>query len=145
MTAVLRPDGTTVLTICRTCRPEGCPADELPGTDLGRAAAEAVRRLGGGVEVRSIACLSACGRSCAASVAAPGKFSYVIGNLSPQDADDIAAFALAHAAAPDGVPPWRARPEKVRKNTLARVPPPGTEHTLVEEISAAVDDVQERA
>lgn len=145
MTERICPTGATVLTVCRTCRPDGAAAEDRPGERLGQAAERAVARLGGGVEVRAIACLSACGRSCAASVAAPGKFAYVIGGLAPEDAEDLAAFALAHAAAEDGVPAWRARPEKIRKNTVARVPPPGAEHALVEPVSAAVDEVQEGA
>ncbi|QZO02540.1 DUF1636 domain-containing protein [Chenggangzhangella methanolivorans] len=136
----------TVVAVCRTCKPEGDVAAEPPGARLGRATVAAVERLAGPdsvVEVRAIACLSACGRSCAASVAAPGKFSYVVGGLVPEDAEDLARFALAHADAPDGIPPWRTRPEKIRKNTVARVPPPGAEHALVEDISVAVEDVQE--
>lgn len=132
----------TTLAVCRTCRPEGVPAEaEPPGAALGRAAADALRRLDAGaqVEIRAIACLSACGRACSASVSAPGKFAYVIGGLGPEDADDLAAFARAHADAADGVPPWRARPEKIRKNTVARVPPPGLEHPLVEDVREAED------
>lgn len=139
--------GPTTLTICRTCRPEGSsPEGEPPGATLGRAAAAALRRQdeAGAVEIRSIACLSACGRACSAAVAAPGKFAYVIGGLLPDDADDLAAFALRHSEAPDGVPPWRARPEKIRKNTVARVPPPGKEHALIEEIAEPEDVIPRR-
>ncbi|RXF74001.1 DUF1636 domain-containing protein [Hansschlegelia zhihuaiae] len=137
----------TTLTICRTCRPEGGPSEaEPPGAALGRAAAEAARRLGpeAGVEVRAIPCLSACGRACSASVSAPEKFSYVIGGLAPEDAGDLVAFARAHAESADGVPPWRARPEKVRKNTVARVPPAGCDHALVEEVREAEDVIPGR-
>lgn len=125
------------VTICRTCRPDGAPADQPPpGEVLGRAVAAAIARLGAAerVEVRAIACLSACKRACSVSVAAPGKFSYVVGDLAPEDAEAIATFAALHAESPDGVPPWRSRPEKVRKCTVARVPPAGAEHQLVEEI-----------
>ncbi|MFD1333416.1 DUF1636 family protein, partial [Methylopila musalis] len=100
------------------------------GARLARATARALD--GAEVEVNAIACLSACSRGCAATVAADGKFAYVIGGLTAEDAADLAAFALAHAASVDGVPPWRARPEKVRKNTIARLPPPGVAHALVE-------------
>lgn len=127
-------EAKTALTICRTCRPEGSDATGIPaGAELGRRAALALKRAGAEqVELRVIACLSACRQSCAASVAAPGKFAYVVGGLSPEDAETLVTFAALHAEAPDGVPPWRARPEKVRKNTIARVPPPG--HNLVEDI-----------
>jgi predicted metal-binding protein len=142
-----RGRSATTLTVCRTCRPEGCAADaEPPGAALGRAAAEAVRRLGpdAQIEVRAIPCLSACGRACSASISAAEKFSYVIGGLTPEDAGDLVAFARAHAESSDGVPPWRARPEKIRKNTVARVPPAGCGHALVEEIREAEDVIPGR-
>ncbi|MDR4306402.1 DUF1636 domain-containing protein [Chelatococcus sambhunathii] len=129
----------TTLTICRTCRPEGAAADAEPaGSVLVRAVARAATDAAA-VEVRAIACQSACSRACSATVAAAGKFSYVIGNLVPEDAADLVAFAEAHAAAVDGVPPWRSRPERIRKNTIARVPPPGADHPLVERLEPAGD------
>lgn len=119
------------VTVCRTCRPEGAPREGEPeGARLARAAAAALA--GEDAEVNAIACLSACSRGCAATVAAEGKFAYVIGGLTAEDAGDLAAFARAHAESADGVPPWRARQEKVRKNTVARLPPPGRAHALVE-------------
>ena len=36
---------------------------------------------------------------------------------------DVIAGASAYAAAPDGVVPWRSRPEIFRKQSLARIPP----------------------
>lgn len=127
---------STVLTVCRTCRPEGAdPNDVPPGEELGRRAAAALRDARPDrVEIRAIACLSACKQACAATVAAPGKFSYVVAGLTPDDAEALVAFAGLHAEAPDGVPPWRERPGKVRKNTISRVPPPDMPHPLVEEI-----------
>lgn len=135
------PNEPTTLAVCRTCKREGArPDDEPLGAALGRAAAAALRRANvTSVEIKAIACLSACGRACTASVAAPGKFSYVIGGLLPEDAEDLVAFARGHAEAPDGVPPWRARPEKIRKNTVARVPPAGLDHALVEDVAEIED------
>ncbi|WP_020185715.1 DUF1636 domain-containing protein [Methylopila sp. 73B] len=137
------------LTICRTCRPEGAPEDvERPGAVLLRevVAAVALREAAATVEVKAIACLSACSRACSATVSGEAKFGYVVGNLSPLDAADLVGFALAHAESADGVPSWRARPQVVRKNTIARLPPHGVSHPLVEEpASAAVDEVQEGA
>jgi predicted metal-binding protein len=58
------------------------------------------------------------------SVAAPGKWTYVIGNLDPErHAADILAFARQHSLHEQGLPVWRERPEHIRKNTIARVPP----------------------
>lgn len=124
---------STTVTVCRTCRPEGASGEaEPPGAALARAAAALTGEAA--ITVRAIACLSACGRACSATVAAPGKFSYVVGGLAPEDAADLVAFARAHADSVDGIPPWRSRPEKIRKNTISRVPPPGAEHTLVEDV-----------
>jgi predicted metal-binding protein len=124
----------TVVTICSTCRPEGVPEEgERTGAVLGRAVVRALAASGPEVhvETRAIACLSACSRACSVAFASPGKFAYVIGNLLPEDAGTVADFAIAHAKSADGVPPWRERPEKVRKNTISRVPPADAEHALV--------------
>ena len=43
--------------------------------------------------------------------------------MSRENAKDIVAGAVAYAAAPDGLVPWRARPEIFRKQSLARIPP----------------------
>lgn len=127
----------TIITICSTCRPEGSAEDaERPGAILGRAVASALAGSEAPVEARAIACLSACSRACSVAVAAPGKFAYVIGNLLPEDAEAVLAFAVAHARSADGVPPWRERPEKVRKNTISRVPP--LDHALVTEIDGVI-------
>lgn len=124
----------TVLTICATCRPAGA-APEAAGTEPreGAVLAEAARAAASGtaIETRSIACLSNCSRGCSATVAAPGKFSYVIGGLEASDAGALVAFAQRHAESADGIPAWRDRPEKIRKNTIARVPPPDRDHPLV--------------
>ena len=54
---------------------------------------------------------------------APGRWSYVYGRLSDANARDVIAGASAYAAAPDGIVPWRSRPEIFRKQSLARIPP----------------------
>jgi len=43
--------------------------------------------------------------------------------LSDANASDVVAGAAAYAAAPDGIVPWRTRPEIFRKQSLARIPP----------------------
>jgi predicted metal-binding protein len=57
------------------------------------------------------------------ALSAPGRWSYVYGRMSQDNAMDILAGAAAYAAAPDGLVPWRARPEIFRKQSLARIPP----------------------
>jgi predicted metal-binding protein len=43
--------------------------------------------------------------------------------MSEANAKDILAGAAAYAATPNGLVPWRARPEVFRKQSLARIPP----------------------
>ena len=71
-----------------------------------------------------VECLSACTQGC--SVALSGAGSLVL-RLRPPDrgrrAEPSCAGAEAYAAAPDGIVPWRERPEIFRKQSLARIPP----------------------
>jgi predicted metal-binding protein len=76
-----------------------------------------------GVNVEPVECLSACNQGCSVALSAPGRWSYVYGRLSEENAGDVVAGAAAYAAAPDGIVPWRTRPEIFRKQSLARIPP----------------------
>ncbi|MBZ8141202.1 hypothetical protein CLD22_14970 [Rubrivivax gelatinosus] len=116
----------TELLVCNTCRPPGAPRD---GVAAGQQLFEAVQALAaadpGAPRVRAVACLSACGRSCSAALQAPGKYSYVFGDLQADAASaaDLLAAAARHQALEDGQIPWRERPESLRRGTLARLPP----------------------
>jgi predicted metal-binding protein len=111
------------LHVCITCCagqtiPEGQPT---PGSLLH----EAIMNDGApaGVNVVPVACLSACNNGCSVALSAPGRWSYVYGRLSQANAREVIAGATAYAAAPDGIVPWRSRPEIFRKQSLARIPP----------------------
>jgi predicted metal-binding protein len=111
------------LHVCITCRAgqsieEGQPT---PGSRLRDAILEAGVPVG--VNLVPVECLSACSQGCSVALSAPGRWSYVYGRLSDANAGDVVAGAAAYAAAPDGIVPWRARPEIFRKQSLARIPP----------------------
>ena len=76
-----------------------------------------------GVEVVAVDCLSACNTGASVALSAPGRWSYVYGRMTPENAADILAGAAAYARAPDGLVPWRERPVIFRKQSLARIPP----------------------
>lgn len=79
---------------------------------------------GAALDLVPVECLSNCLGSCTVAVAAPGKWTYVIGGLDPdRHATDIVTFARQHQAHEAGLPVWRERPEHIRKNVVARVPP----------------------
>lgn len=120
----------TDLLVCARCRLADERAGEAhlaarAGARLHRAIVAAAAAGGaGGVAVASVACLSACKRPCAVALMAPGKASYLFGDLRPEDAPDILAAARAHAARADGFLPRAARPERLRAGVLARLPAP---------------------
>jgi predicted metal-binding protein len=114
---------TVTLHVCITCRAgqtlqEG---ETTPGARLHAAILEI--GVPEGVNVVPIECLSACSHGCSVALSAPGRWAYIYGRLSDGNAADIAAGAAAYAAAPDGIVPWRKRPEIFRKQSLARIPP----------------------
>ncbi|GBQ87572.1 hypothetical protein AA13595_2182 [Gluconacetobacter johannae DSM 13595] len=76
-----------------------------------------------GLTITPVECLSACTNGCAVALSAPGCWSYVYGRLGEGDVPDILAGAAAYAATPDGLVPWRERPQIFRKQSLARIPP----------------------
>ncbi|MCP1756770.1 DUF1636 family protein [Bradyrhizobium elkanii] len=114
---------SVTLHVCITCRAGQTPAEgELaPGARLHAALVEA--GVPDDVNLVPVACLSACSQGCSVALSAPGRWSYVYGRLSEANAVDVIAGASAYAAAPDGIVPWRSRPEIFRKQSLARIPP----------------------
>lgn len=114
------------LYVCTTCRGVA-PHDPLP-EDASRPGAQLLQRINeigapDGVEIHEIECLSACDHGCSVTLTAPGKWSYVYGRMTPDDASDILEGAAAYSATEDGLVPWRERPVIFRKQSLARIPP----------------------
>jgi predicted metal-binding protein len=116
------PTGAATIYVCTTCRRAGEPECEpRPGAILAEATAQAAA--GTGVAVRPIRCLANCTRGPSAALRCNGSWTYVFGQL-----DIIAASALVEgarllASAPDGLLPWRGRPEALKRGLIARVPP----------------------
>jgi predicted metal-binding protein len=120
-------DGATppraTLTVCTTCKGAGWTGDgPRPGARL--HAALAASDLPPGVTVRAAECLSVCGDGCTVALQAPGKWSYVYARLDDTHIPAILDGAARYAAAPDGIVPWRDRPEVFRRQSVARIPPP---------------------
>ena len=114
---------SVTLHVCVTCRAgqtlqegEITPGARLYAAILDRGALE-------GVNLVPVECLSACSQGCSVALSAPGRWAYVYGRLSENNTADVIAGATAYAAAPDGIVPWRTRPEIFRKQSLARIPP----------------------
>ena len=112
--------------ICISCR--GKTGDvERPGHLLFDAVTAGLRnREDCGVTVTPVECLSVCKRPCTVALAAPGKWTYVVGDLNHADhVEDVIATVLRYRTTEDGIIPWRERPQSFRKGVVSRIPPLG--------------------
>ena len=116
---------TTSIYVCITCRSAGQPLEprgERAGFKL-FAALEALPR-DGSFALIPVECLSVCKRPCTVSFAAPGKWTYVYGDLPDEaSAPVILEGARLYAQTPDGLIPWKSRPDALKKGVVARIPP----------------------
>lgn len=68
-------------------------------------------------------CLSVCPRPCGIAMRAPGKFTYVFGDLKPGETESaVIECATLYRRAPTGFLPREDRPHVLRAGILARVP-----------------------
>ena len=116
------PPQSPVIYVCTTCKRAGEPETEpRPGALLATAAEHAAA--GTEVTVRRLRCLANCSRGPSAAVRANGSWTYLFGGLDAANAADLVEGARLIAAANDGVMPWRGRPDILKRNLIARVPP----------------------
>jgi predicted metal-binding protein len=74
------------------------------------------------VELRPVICLGNCEQGCSAAVTQDGKWSYLLGHLTPDHAADLVAYAAAFGASDNGTV-WRSgRAESLRDAIVARIP-----------------------
>lgn len=80
--------------------------------------------LAGRFEVKSVSCMFVCEKSCAISFSAPGKYTYLFGNLGLHDPlPAILDCAASYYRHPEGLLPYGSRPEPLKTTVLARIPP----------------------
>ena len=117
----------THIYVCTTCKladEAGCAPSERSGARLHRALSALASERRAPVEVIPVECLSVCKRACTVSFAAPGKWTYVYGDL-PADtgAGVILDGAALYGATADGLIPWKQRPDALKRGVVSRVPP----------------------
>ena len=117
--------GCILLHVCTTCRAADDACETRAGARLLTALQAAVaRRPVPGLRVEPVECLSVCKRPCTVAVSAEGRWTYVYGDLDAEaSAETILAGIARYAETPDGLVPWRERPEAFRKGVVARLPP----------------------
>ena len=115
------PSSEPTLYICITCRRAGEADAPGPGQLLADATLTAAQ--GSGVAVTRVKCLANCNRGASAAMRANGSWTYIFGGLDPACAPALVAGARMLADAPDGVLPWRGRPDVLKRGLCARTPP----------------------
>jgi predicted metal-binding protein len=108
-----------MLLVCVTCKSETGPRGPRLFEALSRRLASEPN-----IALKAVECLSVCKRPCTLALAAPGKWTYVVGDLTCElHLEDIVIAARRYAASPEGVVPWRERPLSFRKGVVSRTPP----------------------
>ena len=111
-----------IIYVCITCRRASEPEVEpRPGAILAAATAKAAE--GTSVVVRPVQCLANCTRGPSAAMRCNGSWTYVFGQLDVLCGPALVEGARLLASAPDGLMPWRGRPEALKRGLIARVPP----------------------
>src|SRR6185437_5735110 len=113
------PSAATTLLVCVTCKSEQGPLGPGLFEALGkRLAAEP------DIALKAVECLSVCKRPCTVALAAPGKWTYVVGDLTRgSHLEDIVVAVRRYGASPEGIVPWRERPLSFRRGVISRTPP----------------------
>jgi predicted metal-binding protein len=117
-----RPLSIPTLYVCVTCR-AGLPLPD-DGIPPGRFMHEAVAAHphAGRVDLREVSCLSSCDHGCAAAIAMPGKWRYLLGRLNPSLAGDLLDYAATYATHPTGTVLPSKRAASLAHMVLGRMP-----------------------
>ena len=132
-----------ILSICLTCRDgrEHDRRDVRGGMRLAEAVLQRIVETGEvAFDLRGVACMSQCKRSCVASLGANGRFSYIFGELDPEKichANALIELPRLYLAAPEGFLDRLERPEALRANILGRLPPMCSTSSLVTPLAQA--------
>jgi predicted metal-binding protein len=116
---------TACLHVCITCRAGQAPTEgDAPLGALVHA--EIIRRLAeralSGLAVQPVKCLSSCTRGGAACIAMPGKWSYLLGDLTPALVPDLLDYCDRYIASATGTVLPSKRAASLQGFILGRMP-----------------------
>ena len=115
-----------VLHVCTTCRTGLVPVagTPVPGARMhARLQALLASRPDAPITLAEAKCLSNCDHGCSAAIAGPGKWSYLLGGLELEQADDLLDYAVIYAASATGVVMPSKRPASLGAMVDGRIPP----------------------
>ncbi len=118
-------EAETVLTVCTTCRMGNAKREDVPvpGQVLhDRLAALLAQADGSALRLHGVECLAVCNDGCAAAIVEPGKWSYLLGRLTPDKAADLLQFAGSYRQSRTGTVMPSKRAASLADMILGRVP-----------------------
>jgi predicted metal-binding protein len=89
------------------------------------------------MQIRGVKCMSQCKRPCIVSLTAQNQFTYIFGDLDPDENVHVEAlFELAarYENSTEGFLERKDRPKVLQANILGRLPPLGSQSELVTDI-----------
>ncbi|WP_253381717.1 DUF1636 family protein [Notoacmeibacter sp. MSK16QG-6] len=110
-------DAQGTLMLCRLCWQENGATIE----QWAECASES------GVQVQMVDCMAACDHGPSGAIAAPGAWTYLLGNLAETDIDTLLWGASSLSQSVDGLLPWDGRPSRYRQIIRGRIPPLATD------------------
>jgi predicted metal-binding protein len=118
----LKPGSSTIVSVCTACRASSSEAPPAGEVMLAALTPELLDQVPD-VTVRPVRCLGVCKRPATVAVSAPEGYTFVFGDLGPQDGPSaIATFVKSYRETDYGFVPWAARPELLRSRLVARIP-----------------------
>jgi predicted metal-binding protein len=119
----VKPGSSTIVSVCTCCRSASAGETQSVGEAMLAALAPVLQNHAPDVTVRPVACLGVCKRPATVAISAGEGYTFVFGDLDPQDGPAaIAAFVTSYRTIDYGFVPWKARPELLRTRLVARIP-----------------------
>ncbi|MGE5387300.1 MAG: DUF1636 family protein [Hyphomicrobiales bacterium] len=110
------------IVVCVSCRDAADP-ERRPGAAFLDALRGRVAERGLDLAADAVECLAVCKRPATIALAAPNKWTYVIGDLAETSVDDVIDSALRFGESENGIVAWKDRPSCFRKGVVSRTPP----------------------
>ncbi len=81
------------------------------------------------IEIKPVTCMAACLRSCAVTLAANDKLTFIFNQLAPMEsAPELLEFIQQYITTPNGKVPYRERSRTIQQATAFILPPLGNSH-----------------
>ncbi len=110
------------IVVCVACR-DGADPDGRPGARFLDALRTRLAARNLQILAEPVECLAVCKRPATIALAAPGKWTYVVGDLDGAHVDDVIDSAQRYGESENGIVAWKDRPACFRKGVVSRTPP----------------------